>query len=186
MKAPANLVLVQTVRPLTDTDSVISFDPAIAPLRSPEDTDGQTAYAVLLDDLNTPSKFEIVSFDRVEFRRIWNVTRGKEGTTPESWPVGTYVAQDITARMAEILTLSGATGEALLATLSGMEFGDIDYRSVAGKPAMVSRRILDGAGSPATPASGRAVVYFNQLSSEVRCKFDTGSESVIAAQPGGS
>lgn len=183
MKAPANLVLVQTVRALTDTETTVSFDPPQAPMRSPEDTSGQRGYAVLLDDLNVPSKFEIISFTRVEFRRLWNVTRGEGGTTPESWPIGTYVAQDITAQMAEILAMSGASGEALLATFSGMGFGQIDYRSVAGKPVFTRRQVFDGQGAPATPASGRAAVYFNNTANALRCKFDTGAETDIAVRP---
>lgn len=80
----------------------IVVDAASGAYNDPPDPDGETARIIIVDDLSTPTKFEIFYYtgvtDNGATLTLTGVTRAQEGTTAQSFAEDAAVLQDLTAQ----------------------------------------------------------------------------------------
>jgi hypothetical protein len=93
------------------------------------DPAGDIAYLTLLDDIATPTKFEIISYTGLAGTgpfTLTGVTRGVENTTPTVWSVGAYVIQNITANSLDSALQLGTltTGKGLTGAETPVSLGE--------------------------------------------------------------
>ena len=182
MTTISNFVQVELRTAISDTDDTIRFFDPAAPANAPPDPAGQTAYAVLIDSLSAPTKFEIVTYTRMTFNRLRNVQRGQDGTTAQSWPEGTVIAQDIPAALAEPLGLVGQTGEALKVGANGkLQFEQVNWSEIAGVPVDVPVMVLEETAAPATPATGESTLFLDSTDGALKMIFDNAATKTVAA-----
>lgn len=102
-----NMVKVQLRAAITDTSTSITFNAPSAPWNTPSSAVGPLVPSVvcLLDDINNPTKFEIVEYTGWGvasdggggYIYIDGLTRGAEGTTAQAFDVGAVIVQPLTA-----------------------------------------------------------------------------------------
>ena len=186
MSTISNFVQVTLRTAISDTDDTIRFQDPAAPANAPPDPAGQTAYAVLIDSLSAPTKFEIVTYTRMTFNRLRNVQRGQDGTTAQSWTEGTVIAQDLPAALAEPLGLVGQDGEALKVGANGkLTTARVDWSEIAGVPIDTPVSVFDRNDGPVTPPLGEATVFYGLDSGGIiglHILFPDGTSKVIAAE----
>lgn len=95
----ANFVQCTLPSPVSSIETSFTVE-VESPYSLPPDPGGETAYVTLIDDLNNPTKFEIVSYTGVTAidatsQSLTGVTRGQDGTVAQGWVAGTIVRQDI-------------------------------------------------------------------------------------------
>lgn len=81
-----------------DTSMIVNS--ATAPWKDPVDASGNISYLTISDDLVSPTKFEIVSYEtKAGFSpyTLGNMSRGLEGTTALNWSAGAYITHYLTA-----------------------------------------------------------------------------------------
>jgi len=90
--------------------SSIVVDAGISPFNTPIDPSGETATLVLLDDPDTPTKLEIVTYTGRTGSgpyTLTGVSKGEEGTSDQSWAAGDHVIQAPTVASAGGNTIEG-------------------------------------------------------------------------------
>lgn len=100
MFAIANNVLTTLNASATDTATTLELVAASGINQNPPDPAGGTGKLTLQDSLTAPGKIEIVHYTGITGTgpyTLTGVTRGKEGTTAQSWAAGDYVYQAATA-----------------------------------------------------------------------------------------
>jgi hypothetical protein len=81
-------------------DTTLIVNKASGGWKDPPNPNGSTAYLTLTDSIDTPTKFEIVSYTgRLGFGpySLTGVTRALEGTVALNWSSGAYVIQFMTS-----------------------------------------------------------------------------------------
>jgi len=168
---------------ISDAGTEIRFIAPALPWRAPADPDGGTAYALLLDDHKAPTRFELVSYTRIEFSRLRGVKRGVNGTTAQAWPVGARITQDLPEELIWPLGLTGSAGEVLRVGASGLEVGAVDWNDVAGKPSTDDSTIFSEIAPPSAPAVGTAQLFLNSLTGAINAQFPGGLRKPIPPSP---
>lgn len=101
---------------ITDVATSIIVDAASSPWSTPPDPAGNTQTITLTDDLNNPTKFEIVTYTGRTGAGPYTLTgctRGAEGTTAQAWTAGAVIVGEATA--GTIKTADAAGGSAFFA-----------------------------------------------------------------------
>jgi len=179
MKSIANFVQTTLHTPIESIDDVIRFNTPVTPFNAPPNPDGRTAYAVLIDSLSAPTKFEIVSYTRMANNRLRNVTRGVGGTSAQSWPSGVIIVQDIPASLVEPLGLESSGGQPLSIGNDGLAFSNLEHNTVAGKPQFISQKTFSETPVPSAPIAGTARLLLDDSSGDVLAHFSNGTTKKI-------
>lgn len=139
------------------------------------DPRGELARALLTDDLQAPTKFEIVTFTRVINNVLRNVARGQEGTTATTWDAGAFLVQDITDGM-----LVDLAGSGFLKLEDGsLTEDDVPADSVSDHPFAVPYIQIGTIAEP-TIASGEAQIYIDSADDGVKIKSGAGVTVLVA------
>ena len=178
-ETPQNFVRVAISPSIDDTATLIRFNPAQPPWKNPVDPGGEKAYALLVDRLRDPTKFEIVSFTKVEFNRLKNVTRGVNGTTAQSFTGGAYITQDLPQALVEPLGIEGSAGDVLQFQDVDLALDTVDWPQLAKKPVLEDQTILSEIAAPASPATDTARLFLNSSDGKLTVQFDSGTTDVF-------
>lgn len=91
-----NNILVLLAAPIVSGDTSLTFSLATGVENDPVNPDGGTSFLTLVDNLNNPTKLEIVAYGTLGAGTISNMTRGQQGTTAVDWSSGSFIYQGLT------------------------------------------------------------------------------------------
>jgi len=110
MATEANFVNTTTNSTTSIAATTVVVVAASSPFNSPIDPSGDTATLILLDDPDTPTKLEIITYTGRTGAgpyTLTGVTKGVDGTSDQSWASGSHVIQTPTAALIASLYKNG-------------------------------------------------------------------------------
>lgn len=163
----------------------IAFD---SPFQPPANPVGARARLILMDDARRPTKFETIAFTGYttfdEMQTLIGVERGVDGTSAQSWAAGAVVGQDLPAAILQILGASPTDGHALKLGADGLfTYGEITYADVVGKAFRSGHVVLKGRADVPTVDTGKATLFLDSATNDLKVAFDDGSSQIVASPP---